>query len=526
MPAGLPLNVLTLIISHVRDLNDVLSLTRTSRLLYYLTLPKLYENVTLRSYSEVRRRDGRVEGLGGGSPFCMALSALATSQCSSVVKKLKVEGAWQESDEYMLGRIPDATVLLNIAVRAAIDKMVNLDSFIWDLDTKPLRQVYQGLSLRSTLSSFTLCFPNSRTPRPIAVMPPIPSLVALRVMNLDPLCYNDDISHCLLGSKNLRELKIHFSPRMRLEAECSSNLNTYFGKCIEAKYKMSIRSLGLQNFYGPNRGQLYQAMKQETMVDTHFLDVFGGAHGSRTNVFVDETWRRIPPELNFKWKLHRSNGFAMQHTRILRGFSGLEELYLTNKSLTATSPAASPNSTSSSDASTPGVLGGSADLANLTREYLDAILSQHGPTLRNLLLFEQFDFDAAELRDIIARCPKLEQLGLALSGNEDTFRNLIPSLPSGLRALRLLENRLFRRLGVTEEQNLDGVCREFGRQLFAAGNTRLRYIGLADKVFRVGGVKRVDSPRGNGEGMYELTAVTWDDVRHLGIWGMDNLQLF
>ena len=109
--------------------SDILNITQTSRLLYYLALPKLYQSVTLRSYSEVRRKNGRIEGLGAGSPFTMALSALATSQGASAVKKLKVEGDWHESDDYMLGRIPDVTVLLSIALRAAIDRMVNLETF-------------------------------------------------------------------------------------------------------------------------------------------------------------------------------------------------------------------------------------------------------------------------------------------------------------------------------------------------------------------------------------------------------------
>ena len=343
-------------------------------------------------------------------------------------------------------------------------------------------------------------------------------MVSLRVTNLDPLCYNVDISFCLRDSKNLQELKLQWSPRMRLAAECSANLNTVFGKCIEAGYKMSIRSLGMQNFYGPNRGQLYFAMKQESMVDTHFLDMFGGAHGPRTNVFIDETWRRIPPELNFKWKLHRSNELAMQHTRILRGFSGLEELYLVNKNLSTETPASasplSPATSSAASSTDPGVLPG-ADLANLGNEYLDAILKAHAPTLRNLLFFDKFDFSAPQLATILSSCPNLQQLGLAVDGDEHTFRALIPSLPSGLVALRLLENPLFRRLGVTHEENLPAVCAEFARQIAAANCVSLRWIGLADRVFHV--------QREGGEVI--LVPATWEDVAHVGIWGMDNLRL-
>lgn len=61
----------------------------------------------------------------------MALSALATSQGASAVKTLKLEGAWQEMEEYYnLGRVPDATVLLSVAVRSSIDRMFNLRSFM------------------------------------------------------------------------------------------------------------------------------------------------------------------------------------------------------------------------------------------------------------------------------------------------------------------------------------------------------------------------------------------------------------
>lgn len=100
-----------------------------------MTLPKLYETVTLRSYLEARRVNGRVEGLGGGSPITMALGALATSQCASVVESLTLQGSWKETDDYMVGRIPDSTMLLSIAIRAAIDKTVNMQSFTSVLDT-------------------------------------------------------------------------------------------------------------------------------------------------------------------------------------------------------------------------------------------------------------------------------------------------------------------------------------------------------------------------------------------------------
>ena len=149
-------------------------MTRTCRLMYYMTLPVLYEKVTLRSYSEMRYLDGRPEGYGSGSPFAMGLSGLATGNSGPLVKKFTATGAWSEPrmDDYNKGKIPDSTILLGIALRAAIDKMTHLQSFTWNLDTKPTKSMYQGLAARSSLTSLDLRFPRSVfRPCPISSVP-------------------------------------------------------------------------------------------------------------------------------------------------------------------------------------------------------------------------------------------------------------------------------------------------------------------------------------------------------------------
>jgi len=95
-----------------------------------MTLPQLYAKVVLRSYPEVRRVNGRIQGLGGGSPICMALSGLSSNQHASLVRHFELEGRWKEDlDEYRQGRIPDSTMLLSIVVKNALDRMPNLQSF-------------------------------------------------------------------------------------------------------------------------------------------------------------------------------------------------------------------------------------------------------------------------------------------------------------------------------------------------------------------------------------------------------------
>lgn len=96
-----------------------------------MTLPQLYEKVTLHSYPEIRYVKGRPEGFGGGSPISMALSGLSTSNCAGLVKEFRIQGAWKDHDteSYGKGRIPDCTVLLGVAVRNAIDRMSSVHTF-------------------------------------------------------------------------------------------------------------------------------------------------------------------------------------------------------------------------------------------------------------------------------------------------------------------------------------------------------------------------------------------------------------
>jgi hypothetical protein len=96
-----------------------------------MTIPKLWERVTLRSYAELRYIDGRPEGFGGGSPFAMGLSSLVCGNNSSYVKYLRLVGEYQERDveEYSKGRVPNNAMMMNISLRAAIDRLPLLETF-------------------------------------------------------------------------------------------------------------------------------------------------------------------------------------------------------------------------------------------------------------------------------------------------------------------------------------------------------------------------------------------------------------
>jgi hypothetical protein len=155
-----------------------------------MTLPQLYQRVHLHSYADIRYVNGKPEGFGSGSPFMMALNGLATKGHAALVHDFRVWGLWKETgvEDFAKGRVPDNSMMLNVILRASTDKMVKLKSFSWELDCKPLKTLYTGLSLHATLTSLTLRFPSARIPRPSVLIPPMANLRVFKAMDIDPMC--------------------------------------------------------------------------------------------------------------------------------------------------------------------------------------------------------------------------------------------------------------------------------------------------------------------------------------------------
>ena len=62
----------------------------------------------------------------------MGLNALVTRNVAGYVKRFRVWGKWKEYDSEecaKLGRVPDSSMMLNLLIRAAVDRMPALESF-------------------------------------------------------------------------------------------------------------------------------------------------------------------------------------------------------------------------------------------------------------------------------------------------------------------------------------------------------------------------------------------------------------
>ncbi|KAI9823628.1 MAG: hypothetical protein M1832_002409 [Thelocarpon impressellum] len=523
----LPLNLIAQIISYLDEPGDLSRMCRTCRVLHYMTLPKLHEHVNLRSYADIRYVDGSPEGCGAASPFSMGLNGLVTRNVAPLVRSFRLWGEWKEHDvaeHAKVGRVPDGSMMLNVVVRAAIDRMTKLESFCWELNTKLLETGYHGLAARNTLQSLTIKFPSSRMPRPSCVIPPIPNLCSLKVTDIDPLCYPDDISQLLLGSKKLKHLKMHWSPRMRDNLEPSVSLHSYFGACMAANYVLPVESIAFQNLYSINPVPFDLLFDGERVRSMTAINSIGGVTSLETS-FADVRWEMTAPRAVPNLRSLRIDKMAKWHAEFLDRTSDFEQLFLINPNR-PTSPG-----TSSLLSPQSGNSPGEAFAPSLSRLYIDAIVKNHGATLRHLLLSSHWALTQEELARLVRSCPNLEQVGFSLEKSGlDLMHLLLPFLRK-IHAIRVLENPnttsdLVRsvRDALAHPEKLEEMCCDKGDEEYVS----LKYIGLADDLaLEVGGLVKHNKKGPDGEDRFwrPFKQVPVEQVRHLEIWAMDTLEI-
>lgn len=425
------------------------------------------------------------------------------------------------------------------------------DARRWELDTKPLNTVYQGLVNRaSTLTSFTLRCQTRRIPRPTTIISPMPNLRTLVVYDIDPLCYPDDISLLLRSATKLENLKLHWSRRMRDAGEESVNLMSIFARSVSANVSLPIKRLAIHNLYTRFMGDESENVININCQEEVTLFNSMGSSDPMT-VFVDDAWRvksntrPMPRNLKMFRTDHADKELAFGFTR----FNGLERLYLVSKRTkevsNATSTVASP---STPLAATPGFANGTASLHNtpnpterqcrsIGSEYL-AVIQSHHRGMRHLLLSDQWQVSDTALFKLCQSCPNLEQLGFScIVPPLESLRQIV-SLTPKLWALRMLvrPGSEFAETIATMDPEMHGfvLATEFWRPEYK----NLKYIGFGDKiVFKLGRVvfppKSAPSiPEGQENSLNakragpirKIEIVSRESVKWIEIWGLDTTE--
>jgi hypothetical protein len=427
-----------------------------------------------------------------------------------------------------------------------------------------MKTIYQGLSSRNSLTALKIRFPISRLPRPVVTIPGIPRLRDLHLENLDPLCYNDDVSLLISDAVALESLKLHFNPRIRRELELSVSMATYFGRLWASKRVMRLKHISFANLFSRHEIQLDSTNKFDRLETICTINCMDSEDPNTT--FVDRTWQNSSmqiPEL-VAMKSMRTDRVHEKLSKDLFLMRGLEALYLVSKrdwtSISAKLNAApiivdginmSPDprngdtpsknsditingrgSNDSDSQSAPNDITSPIDYppqAPLTKRNIElastviaAITKVHGSTLRKLLLFDTWNLGAEAMLGILSSCPHLEQVGLAGDFSNPEFptfiRKCLRAAPK-LRALRILFppwSEVMKAMSyVGKAIHIEMMRMELARGEFAG----LRYFAVGPVILLLGEMDE--------NGKRDVKELSWDDkrVQAIEIFGLDNGDL-
>lgn len=304
-----------------------------------------------------------------------------------------------------------------------------------------LPTMWRGLADKSTLTALTVRFPSQRHGRPVALVPPMPNLKSLRLYDIDPLCYADDVSLLLLEAKKLEELILVWSPRMRDAREPSISLDSFFSKLIAAPHTLRIKRSAIKNLYTINNIVCSNVFDCTSLEEVAFIDSIGGSGDDSMSAFLDTSWRPSKADHMPNLKILRVDRVARQQLEYFREIKALERVYLIGPNTAQKEPGSVsgnlPNSPPSTSTNSPIH---DCSTKSLKDEYLETLAKYHGKSLRHLLLMPQWRLSTDNIALIVSHCPNLEQLGLGVEfADLSTLRFLMSSLKN-LTALRLLDN--------------------------------------------------------------------------------------
>jgi hypothetical protein len=569
----IPLNLLAHILSFLEDDPATLALLcGTSRVLYYMALPLLWRNVHLYSSRTVRNkkrsRNGEYkeapEGYGGASPFAAGLDALVTnSSAGKLVQRLTLEGEYEDSAELdrwsRAGRASERTMMLNICVRAALDRCIQLEEFHWRVDTRLLATAYQGLARLARLRCLEVRFPTSKAPQPTTELPVLPALERLVVTDYDPLSYPDDISKVIFEAERLKDLQIHFSTRMRDAGEPSVQPTHLLRRNIKAGRKLKLKRLGTYNLFNkPESELLAEGCDLSTIEDFTSINSFGHDEDDTTayhTAFLDRGWTEGPTHGHFPGlRVWRVDQLHSAHLRSFRDRRNIEKFYSINPRHGRPRQSHSHDSTptSQSDASTVSTssscfsgastsTSSRSDTTTLKELYLDVVCKSGGLSLKHLIFPIKWSFTLPMLAKLIRCCPKMTQLSICLDCADPKIWEMLLSFCPSLFAVRVTisdPNEDWRSQpgaagSLTHDQWLrsEDYSNMIRNLLSGVELHKLRYIGVDDVVWRVEGMEEVPEESGATTPTEELrlrrkiTCIPMDEVKTTAIWKFDTVDV-
>lgn len=354
---------------------------------------------------------------------------------------------------------------------------------------------------------------------------------------------------------------------------------------------MRLKSVAIQNLYTFDSGVCGNLIEDDLIEEITMLNSSHGLDDDGSMSFMQKAWGAAPVNAYPSLKMLRVDKTTRAQAEFIGSIRGLERLYLVSNTssnsnqLSAVVPTppksaapspkdpltngdTPPTSTSSSSNKCSPNSFSSTRLQALKPTFLDAIIKNHGSTLRHLLLLPQWRLTADDISRIIRSCPNLEQLALGTEfENFKHLRLLVPFL-SKLKVLRFLpgvddgsgsdDNTATannnncatnnNRNGCEGREGYAGVpggrFQDMMRELDAKGlhmekigeecvndqwsSMRYMELGGPDLIFEIGKKFVVEGTQGAGGKEVrrrEVTRRSIEEVGHIDIWRMDSIDI-
>jgi hypothetical protein len=471
-----------------------------------MALPQLYKEITL------KRDFFSNQKLTTTSSFLTALTTLTSGNVGPLVKNLVLQddtrqyAIWQSWERPKC--VLDYPALRKLPVGAAVERCMNLQSCTWDLVTVIRPSVYRALGQLQHLQSLRICYwvhDLDHMHFEVLEVPPLPKLRKLTVENYMQM-YQHNFSTVLLHATKLEVLNWHFSPREELPTRGRYTIKL-FDQLRKARRKLRLKSFSLHN--GGDRwsgNALREAIDVQQLTELSFVESGSSARwGEYDQAMLESTegpWLMlVGPKLCLKSVQYDRLDWGYAHC--LGSITGLERMYMLDFSFYVKPSLLATGSTHSTGSV-------AAESQKLRDIFLDAIVTNHGTTLRHLMLPHYWPLPTSWIAKLFRTCPNITQLSLATECEPLEAMSILAPFLRKLWAIRVhfpgcvepYENKMEKDL----VEHFDFP--------------ELRYIalehevGFEELVWEFGGIYEKD-------GMQKRTTKrTWEDVKDVEIWKM------
>jgi len=472
-----------------------------------MALPQLYEEITLKRLFFSNEKHTTT------SSFLTALNTLTSENVGPLVKNLVLQDDTLQYGVWKFWRykcVLDYPALCKLPVGAAVERCTNLQSYTWDLVTVIRPSVYRALGQLQHLQSLRICYWAHDLDHghfEVLEVPPLPRLRELTVENYMQV-YRHDFSAVLLHATRLEVLNWHFNPREKLPTRgvCTIKL---FDQLRKAR-KLRLKSFSLHNGGDSWSGNtLREAIDVQSLTELSFVESTSlprwDEHDQATLELTEGPWLMLMGQ-KLCLKSIQYDRLDQGYAHLLGSIIGLERMYLLDFL---------------------SYVQHDMDESRKVRDMcLDAIVTNHGATLRHLMLPVHWPLPTSWIARLFRTCPNITQLSLATECEPLEGMSILVPFLRKLWAIRVRFPEIGEggdpaqvykfMVGGDVEHHENQMEKDLAERL---DFPELRYIGLGKLVWEFDEIYEKDGARKR-----RVKRISREDVKDVEIWKMGTLK--